>query len=44
MTFAGWVFLILSLVFVWGLAIWCYVKIFTVKDDQLVKPPDNLGG
>jgi hypothetical protein len=44
MTLGGWVFLIVSTVFVWGLALWCYVKVFTVKDDHVVKPPDSLGG
>ena len=44
MTFGGWVFLTLSTLFVWGLAGWCYYKVFTVKDDHIVKPPDMLGG
>ena len=26
----GWISLIMSLAFVWGLAGWCYYKIFTV--------------
>lgn len=29
MTTAGIVFMILSLLFVWGLAIWCYRKILS---------------
>lgn len=32
---AGWVFLVVSVGFVWGLAIWCYVKI--LGED----PPEN---
>jgi hypothetical protein len=44
MTFGGWVFLIASSAFVWGLAGWCYYKVFTVKDEHVVKPPDMLGG
>jgi hypothetical protein len=31
MTVLGWTFLIVSLAFVWGLTIWCYYKVFTVK-------------
>jgi hypothetical protein len=27
MTTAGWIFLIVSLTFVWGLAGWCYWKL-----------------
>ena len=32
MTAGGWVLLIVSLSFVWGLAIWCYWKILSVPD------------
>jgi hypothetical protein len=31
MTILGWIFLIVSLSFVWGLTIWCYYKVLTVK-------------
>lgn len=34
MTGAGWVFLIVSLVFVWGLAIWSYWKTLTGADPE----------
>jgi hypothetical protein len=27
MTIGGWIFMSLSLAFVWGLAIWCYRKV-----------------
>jgi hypothetical protein len=27
MTTGGWVFLSLSLAFVWGLALWCYARV-----------------
>ncbi len=27
MTLGGWCFMILSLGFVWGLALWCYAKV-----------------
>jgi len=38
MTLGGWVFLLISLAFVWGLAIWCYYKVFTYKEDETVEP------
>lgn len=44
MSLAGWIFLLLSNIFVWGLAGWCYYKVMTIKDDGVVKPPDMLGG
>ncbi len=45
MTTLGLVFMILSLTFVWGLAIWCFKKVLTAPaDDHVVKPPDSLGG
>ncbi len=44
MTAGGWLFLLASTAFVWGLAIWCYIKVFSIKDDGIVKPPDMLGG
>jgi len=25
---AGWIFMLTSLAFVWGLAIWCYIRVF----------------
>jgi hypothetical protein len=38
MTPLGWLFLILSLAFVWGLTIWCYVKILNLP----TPPPEEL--
>ncbi|HEU4364250.1 MAG TPA: hypothetical protein VFT13_02175 [Candidatus Krumholzibacteria bacterium] len=32
----GWISLIMSLAFVWGLAGWCYYKILTVKHHDTV--------
>lgn len=32
MTAGGWVLLVVSLSFVWGLAIWCYYTILTGPD------------
>lgn len=43
MTTAGWIFLIISTAFVWGLSAWCFYKVFTVPD-EITKPPDVLGG
>lgn len=30
MTFSGWIFLIVSLAFVWGLCLWCFYKVLTL--------------
>lgn len=27
MTTAGWIFMLVSLAFVWGLALWCYRRV-----------------
>ena len=43
MTPLGWIFLAVSLVFVWGLTGWCYYKVLTVKE-EIERPPDTLGG
>ena len=34
MTAGGWLTLVLSLAFVWGLAGWCYWKILTVPEPR----------
>jgi hypothetical protein len=45
MTTLGLVFMIASLAFVWGLAIWCFRKVLTAPPDgEIAKPPDSLGG
>lgn len=44
MTPLGWIFLLASLGFVWGLAIWCFYKVFTFHEEGFVEPPDALGG
>ena len=31
MNTAGWAFMLVSLTFVWGLAIWCYYKLLTTR-------------
>lgn len=45
MTIGGIVFMLASLTFVWGLTVWCFYKVLTAPtEDQVVKPPDSLGG
>lgn len=34
MTPLGWIFLIVSLLFVWGLTGWCFYRVLTARDDQ----------
>ncbi|HLA78747.1 MAG TPA: hypothetical protein VJU18_14300 [Vicinamibacteria bacterium] len=43
MTALGWVFLLTSATFVWGLTGWCFYKVLTIED-EITKPPDSLGG
>ena len=43
MTPLGWIFLTVSLTFVWGLTGWCFYKVLTVPK-EVQKPPDLLGG
>ena len=38
MTTAGWIFLVASLGFVWGLTIWCYVKLLSSPEP----PPEEI--
>lgn len=38
MTAGGWVFLISSLAFVWGLTGWCFYKVVSVRNP----PPDPV--
>jgi hypothetical protein len=39
MTPLGWVFLIVSLAFVWGLVGWCFYKVLTVPREIEQGPP-----
>lgn len=32
MTPAGWIFMIVSLTFVWGLVIWCFRRVLTQEE------------
>lgn len=43
MTTGGWVFMTISLLFVWGLCGWSFYKVMTVPG-EIEKPPDALGG
>ena len=43
MTTLGWIFLLLSMAFVWGLTAWCFYKVLTVEE-PIERPPDSLGG
>jgi hypothetical protein len=38
MTTTGWIFLVASLGFVWGLVIWCYVKVLAAPEP----PPEEV--
>jgi len=42
-TTLGWIFLLTSMTFVWGLTGWCFYKVLTVKG-EIEKPPDSVGG
>jgi hypothetical protein len=43
MTIGGWIFLLLSLTFVWGLGLWCFYQVLA-KGKTIEVPPDSLGG
>lgn len=34
MTSLGWVFLIVSISFVWGLTIWCFYQVLTLPPEE----------
>ena len=38
MTLAGWIFLITSLTFVWGLTLWCFYKVLSFREE----PPEPV--
>jgi hypothetical protein len=45
MTAMGWVFLICSTAFVWGLTGWCFYKVLTFDEvEHFKEPPASLGG
>lgn len=41
MTTAGWIWMVVSLVFVWGLSGWCYAKVLMTPQDE--KVPTGYG-
>ena len=41
MTIGGWIFLLVSLAFVWGLTIWCFKKV--LGGSKIEPPPDSPG-
>lgn len=43
MTPLGWVFLLASTAFVWGLTVWCFYRVLTATR-EIEQPPDLLGG
>ncbi|MGH9458009.1 MAG: hypothetical protein ACRD2J_10260 [Thermoanaerobaculia bacterium] len=43
MTIAGWIFLLVSLTFVWGLCAWCFIRVVR-HPGHFEPPPDSLGG
>ena len=43
MTTLGWLFLAVSLSFVWGLTGWCFYRVMKAPT-AIEKPPDSLGG
>ncbi|MGA7616186.1 MAG: hypothetical protein WBX15_13510 [Thermoanaerobaculia bacterium] len=43
MTIGGWLFLTLSLGFVWGLCGWCFYRVIK-GGAKIEQPPDSLGG
>lgn len=41
MTVGGWIFLVLSLGFVWSLALWCFHRVLTAPPaDSVLANPD----
>lgn len=43
MSVGGWIFLTVSLSFVWGLMIWCFNRVLR-GGAHIEPPPDSLGG
>ena len=39
MTTLGWIFMLASLSFVWGLVIWCYSRILRLPPDKEIPKP-----
>jgi len=43
MTAGGWLFMLISLAFVWGLTGWCFYRVLSAPR-EITEPPDSLGG
>lgn len=39
MSVLGWIFLVASLAFVWGLTAWCFYKVLTLPTEHPVAEP-----
>jgi len=46
MTPLGWIFLLSSLAFVWGLTAWCFYRVLSYEEEgeAIQVPPASLGG
>ncbi len=42
MTVTGWIFMLVSLGFVWGLVIWCYARILRLPPKEVPKPTKDF--
>lgn len=43
LTVGGWIFLILSVVFVWVLTFWCFKRVLTAPEANEAAPPAGFG-
>lgn len=44
MTIGGWIFMLFSLAFVWGLAGWCYYRVLTAPAPTAGPTPEQPSG
>jgi hypothetical protein len=42
MTRLGWIFMFVSLSFVWGLVTWCYLRILRLPPEKVAKPTKDF--
>lgn len=43
MTIGGWIIMLLSLAFVWGLTGWCFYRVLTSAPEDVTETPVGLG-
>jgi hypothetical protein len=43
MTIGGWIIMVLSLTFVWGLTGWCFYRVLTAGPEDVSGSPVGLG-